>query len=88
MTSSGAELIKLQEDTMKLQQRLYISLIPYTIADDKIKMLQNLRRQSNNITAFNPFYIQVNTTQVQTRCKGRTDSHQMSRFPDVFARFL
>ena len=52
MTSSGAELIKLQEDTMKLQQRLYISLIPYTIADDKIKMLQNLRRQSNNITAF------------------------------------
>ena len=52
MTSSGAELIKLQEDTMKLQQRLYISLIPYTLADDKIKMLQNLRRQSNNITAF------------------------------------
>ena len=49
MTSSGAELIKLQEDTMKLQQRLYISLIS---ADDKIKMLQNLRRQSNNITAF------------------------------------
>jgi hypothetical protein len=37
---------------MKLQQRLYISLIPYTSADDKIKMLQNLRRQSNNITAF------------------------------------
>ena len=52
MTCSGAELIKLQEDTMKLQLRLYISLIPYTIADDKIKMLQNLRRQSNNITAF------------------------------------
>ena len=52
MTSSGAELIKLQEDTMKLQQRLYISLIPYTSAGDKIKMLQNLRRQSNNITAF------------------------------------
>ena len=52
MSSSGAELIKLQEDTMKLQQRLYISLIPYTTADDKIKMLQNLRRQSNNITAF------------------------------------
>ena len=52
MTSSGAELIKLQENTMKLQQRLYISLIPYTSADDKIKMLQNLRRQSNNITAF------------------------------------
>ena len=50
MTSSGAELIKLQEDAMKLQQRLYISLIPYTSADDKIKMLQNLRRQSNNIT--------------------------------------
>ena len=41
MTSAGAELIKLQEDTMKLQLRLYISLIPYTIADDKIKMLQN-----------------------------------------------
>ena len=52
LTLSGAELIKLQEDTMKLQQRLYISLIPYTSADDKIKMLQNLRRQSNNITAF------------------------------------
>ena len=52
MTSSGAELIKLQEDTMKLQQRLYISLIPYTSADDKIKMLQILRRQSNNITYF------------------------------------
>ena len=52
MTSSGAELIKLQEDTMKLQQWLSISLIPYTTADDKIKMLQNLRRQSNNITAF------------------------------------
>ena len=52
MTSSGAELIKLQEDTMKLQQRLYISLIPYTSADDKIKMLQNLRPQSNTITAF------------------------------------
>jgi hypothetical protein len=52
MTSSGTELIKLQEDTMKLQQRLYISLIPYTSADDKIKMLQNLRPQSNTITAF------------------------------------
>jgi hypothetical protein len=52
MTSSGAELIKLREDTMKLQLRLHISLIPYTSADDKIKMLQNLRRQSNNITAF------------------------------------
>ena len=52
MTSLGAELIKLQEDTMKLQQRLYISLIPYTPANDKIKMLQNWRRQSNNITAF------------------------------------
>ena len=37
---------------MKLQQRLYIILIPYTSAADKIKMLQNLRRQSNNITAF------------------------------------
>ena len=52
MTSVGAELIKLQEDTMKLQQRLYIRLIPYTSADDKIKMLQNLRRQSVNITTF------------------------------------
>ena len=37
---------------MKLQQQLYISLIPYTSADDTIKILQNLRRQSNNITAF------------------------------------
>ena len=52
MNSSGTELIKLQEDTMKLQQRLYISLIPYTSADDKIKMLQNLRPQSNTNTAF------------------------------------
>ena len=43
---------KLQEDTMKLQQRLYISLTPYTSADDKIKMLQNLRPQSNTITTF------------------------------------
>ena len=52
MTSSGAEHIKLQKDIMKLQQRLYISLIPYTTADDKIKMLQHLKRQPNNITAF------------------------------------
>jgi hypothetical protein len=37
---------------MKLQQRLYISLTPYTSADDKIKMLQNLRPQSNTITTF------------------------------------
>jgi hypothetical protein len=29
-----------------------ISLIPYTSADDKIKMLQYLRIQSNNITTF------------------------------------
>ena len=55
MSSSGAEIvkfIKLQEDTMKLQQQLYISFLPYTSADDKIKMLQNLRRQSVNITTF------------------------------------
>ena len=55
MASSGAEIvkfIKLQEDTMKLQQQLYISFLPYTSADDKIKMLQNLRRQSVNITTF------------------------------------
>ena len=55
MASSGAEIvkfIKLQEDTMKLQQQLYISFLPYTSADDKIKMLQNLRRQSINITTF------------------------------------
>ena len=58
MTSSEAELIKLQEDTMKLHQRLYISLIPYTSADDKIKMLQNLRRQSNNITTFKQNMVQ------------------------------
>jgi hypothetical protein len=37
---------------MKLQQQLYISFLPYTSADDKIKMLQNLRRQSVNITTF------------------------------------
>jgi hypothetical protein len=55
MASSGAEIvkfIKLQEDTMKLQQQLYISFLPNTSADDKIKMLQNLRRQSVNITTF------------------------------------
>ena len=55
MASSGAEIvkfIKLQEDTMKLQQQLYISFLPYTSADDKIKMLQNLRPQSVNITTF------------------------------------
>jgi hypothetical protein len=42
MASSGAEIvkfIKLQEDTMKLQQQLYISFLPYTSADDKIKIL-------------------------------------------------
>ena len=38
---------------MKLQQRLYISLIPYTSADDKIKMLQNLRRQSKTLQPLN-----------------------------------
>ena len=55
MSSPGAEIvkfIKLQEDTMKLQQQLYISFLPYTSADDKIKVLQNLRRQSVNITTF------------------------------------
>ena len=55
IASSGAEIvkfIKLQEDTMKLQQQLYISFLPYISADDKSKMLQNLRRQSVNITTF------------------------------------
>ena len=55
IASSRAEIvkfIKLQEDTMKLQQQLYISFLPYTSPDDKIKMLQNLRRQSVNITIF------------------------------------
>ena len=55
MASSGAEIvkfIKLQEDKIKLQQQLYISFLPYKSADDKIKMLQNLRRQSVNITIF------------------------------------
>ena len=33
-------------------QQLYISFIPYTSTDDKIKMLQNLRRKSVNITTF------------------------------------
>ena len=37
---------------MKLQQQLYINFIPYTFADDKIKMLQDLRRQSDNISTF------------------------------------
>jgi hypothetical protein len=37
---------------MKLQQQLYISFLPYTSGDDNIKMLQNLRRQSVNITTF------------------------------------
>ena len=60
MASSGAEIVKfmkLQEDTMKLQQQLYINFIPYTSADDKIKMLQNLRRQSDNITTFKRNYL-------------------------------
>jgi hypothetical protein len=55
MATSGAEIvkfIKLQEDTMKLQQQLYISFLPYISADDKSKMLQNLRRQSVNITTY------------------------------------
>ena len=55
MASSGAEIVKfieLQEDTMKLQQQLYISFLPYTSGDDNIEMLQNLRRQSVNITTF------------------------------------
>ena len=55
IASSGAEIvmfIKSQEDTMKLQQQLYISFLPYTSGDDNIKMLQNLRRQSVNITTF------------------------------------
>jgi hypothetical protein len=55
MASSEAEIvkfIKLQEDKIKLQQQLYISFLPYTSADDKIKMLQNLRCQSVNITIF------------------------------------
>ena len=55
MASSGSEIvkfIKLQEDKIKLQQQLYISFLPYTSADDNIKMLQNLRRQSVNITTF------------------------------------
>jgi hypothetical protein len=55
IASSGAEIvkfIKLQEDTMKLQQQLYISFLPYISADDKSKMLQNLRRQSVNITTY------------------------------------
>ena len=55
MASSGPEIVKfvkLQEDTMKLQQQLYISFLPYTSGDDNIKMLQNLRRQSVNITTF------------------------------------
>ena len=34
--------LPLQEDTMKLQQQLYISFLPYTSADDKIKMLHVL----------------------------------------------
>jgi hypothetical protein len=37
MASSGAEIVKfieLQEDTMKLQQQLYISFLPYTSGDD------------------------------------------------------
>jgi hypothetical protein len=67
MTSSGAEHIKLQEDAMKLPQRLYISLIPYTSADDKIKMLQNLRRQSNNITT-------VKQNMVQESSQRRTET--------------
>jgi hypothetical protein len=55
MASSEAEIvkfIKLQEDKIKLQQQLYISFLPYTSADDKIKMFQNLKRQSVNITIF------------------------------------
>ena len=55
IASSGAEIvkfIKLQEDTMKLQQQLYISFLPYISADDKSKMLQNLRRQSVNMKYF------------------------------------
>jgi hypothetical protein len=45
IASSGAEIvmfIKRQEDTMKLQQQLYISFLPYTSGDDNIKMLQNI----------------------------------------------
>jgi hypothetical protein len=55
MASSGTEIvkfIKLQEETMILQQQLYISFLPYTSTDDKIKLLQNLRRKSVNITTF------------------------------------
>jgi hypothetical protein len=55
IASSGAEIvkfIKLQEDTMKLQQQLSSSFLPYISADDNSKMLQNLRHQSVNITTF------------------------------------
>jgi hypothetical protein len=55
VASLGAEIvkcIKLQEDTMKLQQQLYISFLSYPSGDDNIKMLQDLRRQSVNITTF------------------------------------
>jgi hypothetical protein len=60
MASLGAEIvnfIKLQEDTMKLQQQLYISFLPNTSADDKIKMLQNLRHQLSTLQPLKNNYL-------------------------------
>ena len=72
MVSSGAAIlkfIKLQEDTMKLQQQLYISFLPYISADDKSKMLQNLRRQSVNITTFKEQHSQKEEQKTVKPCK-------------------